>query len=262
VTDEGYVVPCIDLELRTRLFEESYKQGLDKSRQIECMGRCCAEMALQLVGGSVRFSVKNSHQKPSFLILANCNSLQGAYSLCTARLLANRNAKIYTIVYNGNGPKPHVLTDLNQVNTSNDESVKLFLAELALFRSTDSTNYRFLRTLDEIRDLASIDLIINGLESSPSETNTNTAWFKNLSKHIEASKACVLTIDPCGGINLVQYKWCISPVLPLENNKTTGAQTGRVFLCDLGFTKNMFQVVNIKYQSPFGSKFFIPLHND
>ena len=75
---------------------------------------------------------------------------------------------------------------------------------------------------------------------------------------MESSKAFVLTIDPSGEPSSIQSKWSISPVLPLELSK----QSGRVFLCDLGFTKGIFQAVNIKYQSPFGSKFFIPLHND
>lgn len=287
VTDEGYLVPCIDPELRSRLFDESYRQGLSRTRQIECMGRCCAEMALQLVGGSVRFSVKNNHQKPSFLVLANCSSLQGAYAISAARLLANRNSKIYLLVYStsqhasGGG----ILADLSRLNSIDDDITRLFMVELVLLKTTvESDSLRFVRSLDEIQELGSLDLILNGLEASFGRNNylTNNSWIKNLVryyniiffgnfyffkffnqfffkvKQIEISKAYVVTIDPSSEPSLIQSKWSISPVLPFELSK----QSGRLFLCDLGFTKGIFQSVGIKYQSPFGSKFLIPLHND
>lgn len=95
VTDDGFVVPCIDSETRQQLFENSYKHGFTKQRQIECMGRCCTEMAIQLIGGSLRFSPKNNHQKPTILVLVNEHSLQGSYALLTARLLSIRSCKIH-----------------------------------------------------------------------------------------------------------------------------------------------------------------------
>ncbi len=98
VTDDGFVVPCIDMETRQRLFENSYKYGCTKQRQIECMGRCCTEMAIQLIGGPLRFSPKNNHQKPAILILINENSLQGSYAMLTARLLSIRSCKIHVYI--------------------------------------------------------------------------------------------------------------------------------------------------------------------
>lgn len=83
-------------------------------------------------------------------------------------------------------------------------------------------------------------------------------FFNEKVKQIEISKAYVVTIDPSGEPSLIQSKWSVCPVLPFDLPK----QAGRMFLCDLGFTKGIFQAVGIKYQSPFGSKFLIPLHND
>ena len=194
VTDEGYEVPCIDNELRTRLFEESYQQGLSRARQIECMGRNCAEMALQLVGGSIRFSVKNSHQKPAFLVLANSGSLQGSYALCTARLLANRQAKIYVLVYASVGANGGAVLSADELvsradsavafNGIRDERLKLFWSELALLRSSvgeNRSNLRFVSSLDEIQELGSIDMILNGLEANfPNEQKVNFSWIKRL----------------------------------------------------------------------------------
>jgi enhancer of mRNA-decapping protein 3 len=265
VTDEGFVIPCIDLELRRKLFEEAQKNGLCKQRQVECMGKCCTEMALQLVGGSIRFSVKNSHQKPSFLVLVNCNSIQGVYALCTARLLANKSAKIFVLLYNAN-LKTSVLSDfMNEMGEITFEDRNLFINELNLFCSVDSSNYKILKSLDELRELKSIDLIISGLEMQI-QTQNSTLVFRNLTRFIENSKASVLTIDPTVEDNSsssssmcsIPSKWSITPVLPLAFPESCG----RVYLCDFGFTKKMFQSVNIKYESPFGSKFLIPLHND
>ena len=101
VTDDGLVIPCINGDLKSRLFDESYKYGYTKQRQIECMARCCTEMALQLLGGPIRFLPKNQHQKPKVLLLAN-SEIQGAYAMCTARLLSIRNVIVYIFVNNTN----------------------------------------------------------------------------------------------------------------------------------------------------------------
>jgi hypothetical protein len=92
--------------------------------------------------------------------------------------------------------------------------------------------------------------------------NCNHSWYKNLCKYIdEECKASVLTIDPTVDESqpAIKSKWSIMPVLPIDIKSTS---SDRVYLCDLGFTKNMFSSVNIKYESPFGAKFVIPLHNE
>lgn len=159
------------------------------------MGRNCAEMALQLVGGSIRFSVKNSHQKPAFLVLANSGSLQGSYALCTARLLANRQAKIYVLVYASVGANGGAVLSADELvsradsavafNGIRDERLKLFWSELALLRSSvvgeNRSNLRFVSSLDEIQELGSIDMILNGLEANfPIEQKVNVSWTKRL----------------------------------------------------------------------------------
>jgi enhancer of mRNA-decapping protein 3 len=250
VTDEGFVVPCIDLQLRQMIFEQSYKQGFNKQRQIECMGRSCAEMALQLVGGPLRFSKKNNHQKPTVLVLANSQHVQGVYALCTARLLSIRNVKIYLFVYNSKSePSKKKQDDEEEIET-------FFKSELNLFCSTDEANFKLLNDVDDVKTLQSVDLILNGLESP--DTASVVQIESQLIKYIDQYKASVVSIDPPVNGSILQSKWCITPVLPMAMS----ANCGRVYLCDLGFTKNMFQSVNIKYQSPFGAKFLIPLHND
>ena len=239
VTDDGFMVPCIEVELRRRLFDESYKQGFSKPRQIECMSRCCAEMAIQLIGGPLRFSPKNNHQKPVVLILANDQSIQGAYAVCTARLLSIRGCNVFLYISKSS-------------NGGNQGDSKLFNDELDLYRTIEPAANTFLKNVDELRSLASIDLILNSFDA----LNTH-AWTRGLLKFIEGCKASVLAIDPACEGTAIKSKWCVLPVMPM----VMSPDCGRVYLCDLGFTKGLFNAVNIKYQSPFGAKFLIPLHD-
>jgi hypothetical protein len=246
VTDDGFVVPCIEPELRDKLFEQSYKLGLTKERQIECMGRCCTEMALQLVGGPIRFSPKNNHQKPSILVLVTNESLQSSYALCTARLLSIRSVRVYLFIHEN-------FVNNNQIN-------QLFQNELNLLLSNKDNDslIKKIEQVDDIKNLNSIDLIINGLSDMKYEKQQ---WYRQLNRHVSNLKASVLTVDPSKeyGTGQIKSKWSIVPVMPMDMNEQA---CGRIYLCDLGFTKNVFQSVNIKYKSPFGAKFLIPLHND
>lgn len=246
VTDEGFLVPCIDLRLKEALISQSYKHGFSKPRQIECMGRCCAEMCLQLLGGSIRFLPKNNHQKPSILVLANNYSIQGVYALCTSRLLSIRSVKIYLLVMK-----------------SNEEDSAEFKNELNFFVSNfDSATCSVLKSVNELNSIKSIDLILSGLDSFKEEScllkNKNQTNVQYLKKFVQSCKANVLSIDPSVNENVVNSKWCITSILPMQMPKNSG----RVYLCDMGFTKQIFDSVNIKYQSPFGAKFVIPLHDD
>ena len=249
VTDDGLIVPCIDYDLRNKIFEQSYKFGFSKQRQIECIGRSCVEMALQLVGGPIRFSPKNNHQKPSILVLANSQDIKGVYVLCAARMLLIRGVKIYLYINSS-----------STANLNCQEDSKYFQDELNLLKSEESSGYTFLNSVEEIKNLSSIDLIVNGIDSSSPYLSpiSSQHWYRSLVRYIENCKASVLAIDPNTEGSAINSKWCVLPVLPMAMSNNCG----RVYLCDLGFTKSIFKTVNIKYQSPFGAKFLIPLHND
>ncbi len=71
------------------------------------MGRACADMAVQLVGGPLRFAAKNGHQRPHLLVLVGAGTWRGAYALCAARLLASRACKVHALVVDNaeDGPR-------------------------------------------------------------------------------------------------------------------------------------------------------------
>lgn len=54
VTDSGLVVPSVQQPLRNRLMDAAERNGFDRGRQVEMVGRSAAEMVLQLLGGGNR----------------------------------------------------------------------------------------------------------------------------------------------------------------------------------------------------------------
>ena len=71
------------------------------------------------------------------------------------------------------------------------------------------------------------------------------------------NRAPVLALDPPpAGTPGVETKFSLVPVLPLAHS----LENGKLYLCNLAFPQQVFKEVGIKYWSPFGPKFVIPLH--
>lgn len=82
----------------------------------------------------------------------------------------------------------------------------------------------------------------------------------------------MLAIDPppCG-IKDVAIKYSILPILPLiqdsinsaaaatENSSTN--KCGKLYLCNLGIPDKFYRDCGIKYKSPYGHKYVIPIHS-
>lgn len=56
----------------------------------------------------------------------------------------------------------------------------------------------------------------------------------------------------------VSIKHSILPLLPL--NGIDGTHGGKLYLCNLGIPERFYTEAGIKYRSPFGHKFVIPIH--
>ena len=104
-----------------------------------------------------------------------------------------------------------------------------------------------------------MDLIINCLDCHENTFLMDQPWYRAAADWANQNRAPVLSIDPpVSGQGLaVEAKWSLSLCLPLA--LAEGA--GRVYLCDIGVPCHVFQEVGIKYHSPFGCKFVIPLHS-
>lgn len=105
-----------------------------------------------------------------------------------------------------------------------------------------------------------VDLVINCLDSHENGFLRDQPWYKTAADWANQNRAPVLSIDPpvSGQAHAVEAKWSLSLGLPLPLSE--GA--GRVYLCDIGIPRQVFQEVGIKYHSPFGCKFVVPLHSE
>lgn len=104
-----------------------------------------------------------------------------------------------------------------------------------------------------------VDLIINCLDCHENTFLMDQPWYRAAADWANQNRAPVLSLDPpvSGQCQAVEAKWSLSLCLPFA--LAEGA--GRVYLCDIGIPRQVFQEVGIKYHSPFGCKFVIPLHS-
>lgn len=104
-----------------------------------------------------------------------------------------------------------------------------------------------------------VDLIINSLDCHENTFLMDQPWYRAAAEWANQNRAPVLSLDPpvSGQGQAVEAKWSLSLCLPLP----LAEDAGRVYLCDIGIPRQVFQEVGIKYLSPFGCKFVIPLHS-
>lgn len=103
-----------------------------------------------------------------------------------------------------------------------------------------------------------VDLIILALaDESSGNAQTQKRSYQMAADWANSIRAPVLALDPpsCGTVG-VETKFSLVPFLPLAHS----VENGKIYLCNLGCPLQIFKDVGIKYTSPFGPKFVIPLH--
>ncbi|XP_017781144.1 PREDICTED: enhancer of mRNA-decapping protein 3 isoform X2 [Nicrophorus vespilloides] len=224
-TDDGLIVPSISLNTRNQLWDVADRMGFGWERRTELMGRATTEMAVHLLGGAHRLNPHNTHQFPVVVVICGPNR-QGAMGINTARHLSSQGVK--TIVYTVS----HDSTYVKQ--------------ELSLYKLTKNKYTSNIASLP-----IKTDLIIVAL------CDEDMIVYSELSEWITNNKAPILSIDPpVAGTPGISSKFSIVPVLP----QSYSPENGKIYLCNLGFPLELFALVGIKYKSPFGPKFVIPLH--
>lgn len=152
------------------------------------------------------------------------NDNQSEIGISTGRLLASHGLKVMVYV---------------KTTCKSDKPSK----ELELFTATGN-DFTY-----SIGDLPASDLVILSVKS----LNLNSSIIR----YIQNNTALVLAIDPpITGISEISIKYSILPILPLDDIKNCG----KLFLCNLGIPEKFYRDSGLKYFSPFGSKFIIPLH--
>jgi len=235
-TDAGLIVPAISMNMRERLQSVLEEHGFDMSKQTELMGRAATDLCLQLMGGAHRLAANNAHQLPLAVILCGA-SKSAVYGLSTARHLAAHGVR--TQVYLPESMGRHHSKHLEQ--------------ELRLYRLTGGKVVTKAKDLPKI----SVDAIVNTLEDEEMCIQQRIQpWHRGAVSWAQNLKAPVLAIEPPPEIPVLNPRMSVVGLLPLAQP----AQCGQLFLANLGVPKNLYKEVGIKYSSPFGSKFVIPLY--
>lgn len=234
VTDSGLVVPSISLQLRERLQASVESHGIGMDRLAEMLGRAATELAIHLLGGQHRLNPSNMHQVPTAVFL--CGTSQVAtFGLASARHLASHGVKTQVLLPEASRyPKP--------LDT-----------ELRLYRLTGG------KVVTKARDLPSgaVDMIVMAMEDLEMWSQERCQpWHRAAISWAESNRAPVLAIDPPPHPPPLDIKMSLAWGLPLSYSP----QSGKLYLVNLGIPKNIYKEVGIKFSSPFGAKFVIPLH--
>ncbi|TMS13125.1 enhancer of mRNA-decapping protein 3 [Larimichthys crocea] len=235
-TDSGLVVPSVSYELHKRILAAAERWGLSLERRLETIGVCSSQMALTLLGGPNRLNPKNVHQRPTVVLLCGPH-IQGAQGISCGRHLANHEVEVILFLPNFLKMQESVTSEVN------------------LYSRTSS------KQVANVKDLPTgpVDLVINCLDCHENRLLREQSWYKLAADWANQNRAPVLSIDPSVSEQhqMVEAKWTLFLGLPLPLPKAES----RVYLCDIGIPKLVFQEVGIRYHSPFGCKFVIPLHS-
>lgn len=100
VTDDGFIIPTITAEIRSRIQLQAEMFGLDGIRQCDMLSRSTVELCLQMLGGARRLSLKNQHQWPKIAIICDemCNERYSEIGFVTGRQLAAQGLQVHILV--------------------------------------------------------------------------------------------------------------------------------------------------------------------
>ncbi|EDW69172.1 enhancer of mRNA-decapping protein 3 [Drosophila virilis] len=244
VTDDGLIIPTIPAYVRNRIEMSAEKAGLSLQRQIDMLARGASDLAITLLGGARRLTPANNHQWPKIAIICDGVNTMRTINIgaATGRLLASHGLTVLLYVEQA---------QLIEKNSS---------LEVGLFKATDNT------IVHSVDAMPTPDLVI---------LSTNTVNLSDAIKQwLSINRASVLAVDPppCG-IKDVAIKYSILPILPLIQDPSTSAAAaaataktstnncGKLYLCNLGIPDKFYRDCGIKYKSPYGHKYVIPIHS-
>lgn len=100
VTDDGIIVPTVSLALRNRILLQAEIFGLTWERQCDMLSRSAVELALNMLGGARRLSMKNQHQWPKIVVICDeiCSERHSEIGFSTGRQLATQGLKLHILV--------------------------------------------------------------------------------------------------------------------------------------------------------------------
>ncbi|XP_065360954.1 enhancer of mRNA-decapping protein 3 [Calliphora vicina] len=228
VTDEGLIIPTVPSFVRSKIETCAQKCGLSLQRQLDMLARGASDLAILLLGGARRLTPNNRHQWPTIAIICEKSDQFRSSNVgaSTGRQLASHGLKVLLYL-------------------EEDSNIEQKSIEISLFKATGNT------VVYSANALPTPDLVIIA-------TNTSNLSI-DVKKWLSENRASILAIDPPpSGIPDVSIKYAILPILPLNGISNN---CGKLYLCNLGIPDKYYRDAGIKYKSPFGHKFVIPIHS-
>lgn len=234
VTDTGIEVPSVSSaqmkEIDRIAMEET---GPNLYQMMENAGRNVAKLTLDVLG--------KRWEKADICILAGYGG-NGGGGICSARHLANRNARVYLCLSNP------------------EKTVGVPAEQQKLFQQTSGQEI----SLEEIQKKAP-DLIIDALigyslQGSPRGNILRLIQWANVVDSPVLSLDMPSGLEATDGLTPGEYvspTWTLTLALPKSG--LLPVKSGALFLADIGIPESTYAKAGIDYKSPFDYRYRIPI---
>jgi NAD(P)H-hydrate epimerase len=234
ITDTGIVVPALTATQMREVDRVAVEEtGPNIFQMMENAGRSLALCSIEMLG--------TGWHDARVVVLAGPGG-NGGGGICAARHLANRGARVRLCV-----------ADEERLG-----DVPVF--QRRIYCSTSGGEIPFAQLDEEPADLVLDAIIGYSLLGAPHGTALHLIRWANL------SDAPVLSLDVPSGVDATTGQ---TPGEFVEAHRTmtlalpkTGlipSRTGELFLADIGIPEAVYRRVGLRYQSPFDSRFRVPL---
>jgi NAD(P)H-hydrate epimerase len=234
VTGSGIAVPAVTADEMRRLDRIATEEtGPNLFQMMENAGRNLALHAIEVLGAS--------WQTAKIVVLAGRGG-NGGGGICAARHLANRRANVVLS-----------LSDPDRLG----EPARF---QHMIFRETRGQEAQASRVADEPAELIVDALIGYGLQAAPRGTAAELIRWAN------STGAPVLALDVPSGVDAttgempgdaIRPRWTMTLALPKTG--LLRADTGALFLADIGIPEGAYRRVMPAYTPPFEGRYRVPL---
>ena len=234
IAETGILVPAVTTEQMREVDRVAIEEtGPNLLQMMENAGHHLAQLAIKLLGQNWRTS--------KIVVLAG-NGGNGGGGICAARHLANQGCTVELCIADPEGLK----------------DVSAF--QRKVFQSTGGKEIDAASLTVESVALVIDGLIGYGLFAAPSRVTAGLIRWAN------EGKAPILSLDVPSGIDattgetpgeFIRPRWTTTPALP-----KTGlllAQTGELFLADIGIPEGVYRRLQLNYVPPFEGRSWVRL---
>ena len=230
-TKDGTTIPAITTEQMIEIDRIAIEEtGPNLYQMMENAGRSLAITIIELV---------SEIPKPSIIILAGTGG-NGGGGIVAARHLLNRNYNVSL-----------ALTDKSKIKDVPKKQLEIF----------ENAGGTLIKNFDTIKVDIIVDAIIGySLSNAPRGKSLQFIKWANNQKAIKTSLDIPSGIDSTTGKDFgIYFRTDITMTLALPKTGLTKEKCGKLLLADIGISKNIYDKMGTKYNSPFKRDYVIPL---